>query len=290
VKILYEVFVDVKADDMSGSFVHAAFLGSGVAASDIVEETGKKVHRISVFLTQPAAARRLMGVFKTLGLKRVAVKMRVHRRTDWESRWKENWKPFPLTRKIHVIPLFLKNAKCPKGKTPFYLDTTAAFGTGLHETTRFSAQLIEGLQGKFQAVLDVGTGTGILAAVAIMSGASYVEAFDIDASAVKVAQKNLKANGLRCDILKACDVQRYRVARQFDLVAANLITHDLVAFKQKIMACVQPGKYLIISGISLKNMPLVKREYNASAGLKCLKVIKGKEWSAFLFRKVDHDR
>jgi ribosomal protein L11 methyltransferase len=228
---------------------------------------------------------RLMKVFNVFGLKGIDVKLRVHRRTDWETRWKENWKPFPLTKKIHVIPLFLKNAKCPKRKTPFYLDTTAAFGTGLHETTRFSAQLIEGLQGRFKTALDVGTGTGILAAVALMSGASYVEAFDIDASAVKVAQKNLKANGLRCAVLKACDVQKYHPSRKFDLVVANLITHDLVAFKQKIISCVQSGGHLIISGISLKNMPLVKREYNFSAGLKCLKVVKGKEWSAFLFKK-----
>jgi ribosomal protein L11 methyltransferase len=250
-----------------------------------VEESGKERHKISVFFAQRAGALRLMRAFNALGLKGVPAKMCVHHRTDWETRWKENWKPFPLTRNIHVIPLFLKNAKCPKGKTPFYLDTTAAFGTGLHETTRFSAQLIEGLEGQFRTALDVGTGTGILAAVALMSGAVYVEAFDIDASAVGVARKNLKANKLRCHVLKACDVQKYHVARKFDLVAANLITHDLVAFKQKIISCVQPGGHLIISGISLKNMPLVKKEYNFSVGLKCLKVIKGKEWSAFLFQR-----
>jgi ribosomal protein L11 methyltransferase len=284
-KILYEVVWEVKRDGPLGDLVRAAVLGAGVLLSDVVEESGKERHKISVFFAQKALALRLMKAFNVFGLKGVDAHLRVHHRTDWETRWKKDWKPFPLTKNIHVIPLFLKNAKCPKGKAPFYLDTTAAFGTGLHETTRFSAQLIEGLKGRFKTALDVGTGTGILAAVALMSGASYVEAFDIDASAVDVARNNLKANKLRCAVLKACDVQKYNVARQFDLVAANLITHDLVAFKQKIIACVKPGGHLIISGISLKNMSLVKREYDPSVGLKCLKVTKGKEWSAFLFKR-----
>ncbi len=284
-KILYEVSFEVQLQGPSADLVRAALWGLGVAFSDIVEETGKDWHKISVFFADPAAARRLIKAFKVFGLKGVRVTMRVHRRTDWEARWKEGWKPFSLTRKIHVIPLFLKDAKCPKGKTPFYLDTTAAFGTGLHETTRFSARLIEGLQGRFKTALDIGTGTGILAAVALMSGATCVEAFDIDASAVGVARKNLRANGLRCAVLKACDVKKYHPLCKFDLVAANLITHDLVAFKRKIISCVRLGGYLIISGISLKNMPLVKREYAPSVGLTCVKVLRGKEWSAFLFKK-----
>lgn len=284
-KILHEVLFDVKPQGPSGDLVRAALLGSGVVLSDIVEESGKDLRRISVFFGSANDARRLMFMFKASGLKGVKIARRVHRRMDWETRWKEGWKPFSLTRRIHVIPLFLKDAKCPKRKVPFYLDTTAAFGTGLHETTRFSASLIEGLRGRFKTVLDAGTGTGILAAVALICGADHVEAFDIDAGAVKVARKNLKANGLRCAVLKACDVKQYRCARKFDLVAANLITHDLLAFQRKIVSCVRSGGYLIISGISLANMPLVKRAYHAGAELKCLKVLKGKEWSAFLFKK-----
>ena len=283
--IHYEVSFEVKLNGPSADLVRAALLGAGVAFSDLVEESGQSVHRISVFFPKLSSARSLMRVFATFCLRGIKIRMRVHRRTDWETRWKDGWRPFALTRKIHVIPLFLKDAVCPRGKRPFYLDTTAAFGTGLHETTRFSAQLIESLAGDFKTALDVGTGTGILAAVALMSGAMYVEAFDIDADAVSVARKNLKANRLSCDVLQACDVQKYRVKRTFDLVAANLITHDLVAFKRKIVSCVQPGGHLIISGISLKNMPLVKREYGALSGLKYLKVVKGKEWSAFLFQR-----
>ena len=286
--ILHEVLWEVSPQGFSGDLVRAALLGAGVALSDMVEESGKKWRRISVFFPKKVEAVGLMRAFQALGLKGVKMRRRVHRKTDWESLWKKGWKPFSLTGKIHVIPLFLKNAKCPKGKVPFYLDTTAAFGTGLHETTRFSAQLIEGITGRFKTALDVGTGTGILAAVALMSGADHVEAFDIDARAVKVAQKNLKANGLRCRVLKACDVQKYQVLCAFDLVAANLITHDLVVFKHKIISCVKPGGYLIISGISLKNVPLVKTEYNAAVGLKSLKVVKGKEWSAFLFQRTGH--
>ncbi|MBF0331858.1 MAG: 50S ribosomal protein L11 methyltransferase [Candidatus Omnitrophica bacterium] len=285
-KTLYEVILRMSKDPVVGSCVRVALSELGILFSDIVEQEDRKCRRLSVFYPTVKSARQLQKKFLSLRIKGVKVLLRTHDQHDWETRWKKGWKPFALTPRVHVIPCFIENAKCPVGKTPFYLDTTAAFGTGLHETTRFSAQLIEMNQGKFKSFLDVGTGTGILVAVALFSGASYTEAFDIDADAVKVAQDNLKVNHLKCNVLATCDVKHYKVRRSFDLVAANLITHDLVAFRDKIISCVAPGGQLIISGISLKNMALVKKTYNKAVGLKCLKVTQGKEWSAFLFRKV----
>jgi ribosomal protein L11 methyltransferase len=285
-KKLYEVALSMSRDEVVGACVRMALSGLGVNVADIVEQEDRKSRQLSVFFQTLALAKAFRLKALGLRLKGVKVLLRTHDQDDWETRWKKGWKPFALTPRVHVIPCFLENAKCPRGKVPLYLDTTAAFGTGLHETTRFSSQLIEGHRGKFKTFLDIGTGTGILVLVALFSGASYTEAFDIDADAVKVAQDNLKANHLKCNVLKACDVKNYKTERTFDLVAANLITHDLVAFRDKIIACVAPGGRLIISGISLKNMPLVRKTYNRSVGLKGIKVMKGKEWSAFLFQRV----
>lgn len=285
VKIQYEVLMRLTKKDLSGELMRLFLVSRGVAVENIVEEEAGHQRKMSVFFQREALARHLLTALRSMKLKRVSLSLRVHRKSDWETRWKKGWKPFALTSRLYVMPLFLTGVKCPPGKVPLYLDTTAAFGTGLHETTRFSAGLIERLQHQFESFLDIGTGTGILGVVAFRSGARYVAAIDIDVDAVAAARQNLKANGLTCDVLKVSDVARYVPSRAFNLVAANLITHDLLKFRQKIISCVVPGGHLVISGISLKNMPLIKKEYSVSAGVKCLKICKGKEWSAFLFKR-----
>ncbi len=282
----YEVVMRMPKDPVVGACVRAAWGSLGVLSGDIVEQESQKCRQLSIFCRTRSLAKGWRSKFVALSIKGVRIFLRVHDQDDWQTRWKKGWKPFALTSRVHVIPRFIEHAKCPRGKIPLYLDTTAAFGTGLHETTRFSAQLIGIHQGRFKTFLDIGTGTGILVAVALFSGASHTQAFDIDPDAIKVAQQNLKVNHLKCDVFGVCDVQHYKVRQTFDLVAANLVTHDLVAFKDKIISCVEPGGRLIISGISLKNMPLVRKNYNRTVGLKCLKIVKGKEWSAFLFERI----
>ncbi len=282
-RVTHEVAFQVKGQGAVAECVRAALTGLNVPRTDLVEEESHGMLKISIFLPTAAQAAALGRAFKKSGLNGVKVVRYVHRASDWETRWKDSWRPFGLTQRIYLIPRFLDGVKCPRGRVPLYLDTTSAFGTGLHETTRFSAQLIESLRGSFRTALDIGTGTGILAAVALLSGAEHVEAFDIDREAVKAADLNLKGNGLRCAVLKACDVKRFKSRRKFDLVAANLITHDLLQFKARIVSFLAPGAHLILSGISLKNVPLIRKGFGAPTGLKLLKIIRGKEWSAFLF-------
>jgi ribosomal protein L11 methyltransferase len=219
-----------------------------------------------------------------MGLRGVKTKVIRRSVSDWSQLWKKGWKPFALTRRFQVIPLWQESRACPPGKQAIYLDTTNAFGTGLHETTRFSAQMIDRLRGRFSSFLDVGTGSGILAIVAGKLGIRDVIAIDIDPAAVKVASKNLKANHLPAENVLAADIGRFRPRRMFDLVVANLVTWDLVAFRNKILPLVKPGGYLIVSGISLKNMPFF-REHFRTTTLKQLKLKKGREWAAFLFQK-----
>ncbi len=282
-RVTHEVSVQVKVPGIAPELVRVALTGLGVAPADLVEEESRGAHKISIYFPAALHAENLRRAFIKLKLKGVKVGRRGHRARDWATRWKASWRPFGLTRRIFLIPRFLDDVRCPRGRVPLYLDTTSAFGTGLHETTRFSARLIESLRGSFRTALDIGTGTGILAAVALLSGAEHVEAFDIDGEAVKAAALNLKGNGLRCAVLKACDVKSYHSRRKFDLVAANLITHDLLFFKARIISFLNPGGYLILSGISLKSIPLIRKGFSAPSGLKLIKILRGKEWSAFLF-------
>jgi len=253
----------------------------GYSLSSLVEEEGREVRSLSIYEADKASADRIYKIFKGFKAAGVSIFRCVHRESDWSSRWKKCWKPFSLTRRFHVIPLWQEVRVCPARKIPVYLDTTNAFGTGLHETTRFTAQVIESLTGKFSSFLDVGTGSGILAIVALKCGAKKCVGFDIDPSAVRVARQNLRANQLTCQ-LTACDVKDFKPVKLFDLVAANLVSFDLIQFRDRILSFVQPGGYLVISGVSLKNIVRVKKAF-AQAGVYPVRLVQGREWAAIVF-------
>jgi ribosomal protein L11 methyltransferase len=189
-----------------------------------------------------------------------------------------------LTPRVQLIPLWQASRAIPKGKTPLYLETTSAFGTGLHETTRFSAELIESLDGKFESFFDIGTGSGILLILARKMGVARSVGIDMDAGAVRVARENLKANGLSEKGVGVQNIMTHRTTRTFDLVVANLVTQDLLSFSSSIVPCVKPGGHLIVSGISTKNAAMFLRDF-PDASLRRVRVRRGKEWIAALFQK-----
>lgn len=216
---------------------------------------------------------------------KLKAKMRVLFKDDWQDVWKKDFKPFALTPCIMVVPRWeKKNFIRPANKKVIYIDTAMAFGTGLHETTQFMSQLIEARAMPVGSFLDIGTGTGILAMVAKLSGAQKVHAVDIAPDAVKTAHENLKVNGITIDFLRVFDIGDYPATTKFDFVAANLVTDDLLKFQQKIWRCVKSGGLCAVSGISLENLPRFKKNWIVPQA-KILEVKRGKQWSAVLFKK-----
>jgi ribosomal protein L11 methyltransferase len=281
----YQLILQLQNRDVSAAEILRNVLVSlDIDPTRVVLESRKDAQALSVYLDSALEADRLTAKLRRLKLRGVRISVKKRLAVDWAERWKEGWKPFPLTRRFCVIPLWQKSRVCPGGKEPIFLDTTNAFGTGLHETTRFSSQLIDQLAGRFTSFLDVGTGSGILAIVAGKLGVRDITAIDIDPEAVKVARENLKANRLPRVQVLAADIGNFSPQRTFGLVAANLVTWDLVAFRNKILPLVVPGGHLIVSGISLKNLPFF-REHFRTTELQTRKLKKGKEWAAFLFRK-----
>jgi ribosomal protein L11 methyltransferase len=280
--IQYEAGLQISLLPASREIVVALLTASGIDLTHLVEQETRSHRVLSFYFTDRRQARDAVKTFKSLKVRQARVYFKTHHQQDWESRWKKGWKPFPLTRRLHVVPLWQKARKIPAGKMPVYLDTTSAFGTGLHETTRFTAGIIESLAPEVISMLDVGTGTGILMMVALLNGVKKVVGFDIDPDAVKVARQNLKVNGLKAG-LKTGDVRDFKAKEQFDLVAANLVSPDLVEFQRQILSFVRPGGYLVISGISLPNVMKVRRAFLVP-GLSLEKLVRGKEWSAMLFK------
>lgn len=260
----------------------ALLAGAGHDLSGVVQQEYKGRLELSLFFESRLFAFRFFRMMKGWRLRNTRIFIRRHAEKDWSTRWKKSWKPFSLTRRFYVVPLCQPDRRIPKGKEAVYIDTTSAFGTGLHETTRFTAGLMGTLSGQFGSFLDVGTGSGILLVVARKCGAEYTAALDIDPEAIRVARQNLSVNKARCDSLTVCDLKRYPSRKKFDLVAANLVTRDLITCRKKLVALVRQQGFLAVSGVSLGNMSLFEREFIRSP-LKLLKLRKGREWAAYLF-------
>lgn len=284
--IQYQVGLKLKPSGAGREIVWCLLAAAGFDMMSLVEEESRRERLLSFYVQDKKDMRDLKAKLRSIPLKGVVLFDKKHCRDIWSTQWKKGWKPFKLTERFYVVPLWQRRRVCPKGKTAIYLDTTNAFGTGLHETTRFTSRIIDDLRGKFLSFLDVGTGTGLLAAVACKSGATRVVGFDIDAGAIAVARQNLKANGLKT-VLKVCAACDFKAGKGFDLVAANLVSPDLIEDRDKIVSFVRSGGWLVVSGISLANMSRVKKAF-CIPSLTLSRTIKGKEWAAFLF-KVQHE-
>jgi len=192
--------------------------------------------QLTIYVTRKIEARLILETIAGLGLKRVTATVHGMPVQEWRDAWKKDLKPFALTARFDVVPVWNQAQYRPGKRTPIYLDTILSFGTGYHETTRSVAQMIERCRGRFQSFLDVGTGTGLLAIVAGRCGASEIWAVDIDPQCLKTARVNFAKNQLRGVHLRAMDFKTAHLDRRFDFIAANIITDELIALPDALVS------------------------------------------------------
>ncbi len=240
--------------------------------------------RLAVYYPSIKKADALTKKIQKLSIGDIDVNVKCLASSDWQDKWKEDFKPFHLSKRFDIVPIWYKDSYTPKRRMPIYIDTTLAFGTGLHETTRFMGRLIERCYPRVESFLDIGTGTGILSIIALHCGIKTVRAMDISLDCIEAARKNFHNNGYDMIDLKTADIGKFKTNKQYDFVAANLVTHDLIKTGKKIVSLVKPGKYLAVSGISLENLKILKDAFQPFP-LRCLKVEKGKKWTAVLYKK-----
>ena len=265
--------------------VEGILLTLGFPAQEIVSTQEKHQWQIALFREEPRELRRAIRLINQLNIKHVSASLTLLKPDDWASKWKRGWKPAKLTRLLDVVPLWHQDKyKKIKGRGFILMDTLMSFGTGLHETTRIVAQFIEQYRGQIHSFLDIGTGTGVLTLVALKHGARDVLAIDIGELSVEAARKNSKLNKLPFKVLLQ-DIASFKHDKTYDMVVANLITHDLVSFRRQIMRFVKKGGLLIVSGISLDNWPKFEQGF-ITKSLKVLKVKKGKQWAGVLCQRI----
>ena len=170
------------------------------------------------------------------------------RKEDWERFWKRDIKPLPVGQRIIVKPSWDK-AKLPN-KMVINIDPKMAFGTGRHETTRLCMIEMERLVQPDHRILDVGTGSGILAILAAKLGASYVLALDPDPIAADSARENIKKNRVEQIVeVRTGTIDRETPRHNFDLAAANLFKARIFELFDGIQETLKDDGVAVLSGI-----------------------------------------
>ncbi len=199
---------------------------------------------------------------------------------DWLAEWKESFSPFVLKEPYWIVPSW---CDLPNEATvALRMDPGMAFGTGTHETTKMAAALLLG-RAHGRTVLDVGTGTGILAMVASLEGSSRVLAIDHDPEALRVCRENVEKNHLGS--IEICDTPIERIGEKFDLVVANIVENTLRELKSYLVNAVQTNGHLILSGLLVADGEVFLKEFMAGTSLKLVEQQECGEWVSYCLQK-----
>lgn len=195
---------------------------------------------------------------------------------DWEHAWQEHYHVLRIGKRVVIRPSWRDYEPQP-GDLVITLDPGMAFGTGLHPSTQLCVQALEDAVRPGMSVLDMGTGSGILAIAAAHLGAGRVLGVDNDRIAVDAAMENAAANELRNRI----DVKEgslSAVAGQFDLIVVNILAHiilDMLA--QDMAAHLNPGGQIIAAGILDTQADEIVKAFGVQ-GLRLVDRRQDKDW------------
>ncbi|MEW6657819.1 MAG: 50S ribosomal protein L11 methyltransferase [Thermodesulfobacteriota bacterium] len=207
---------------------------------------------------------------------------------DWAEAWKAHFKARKVTSRLVVRPPWEEYASGP-GELVITIYPAMAFGTGRHPSTLLCLRALEEVWGralppdpKPWQVLDVGTGTGILALAAARLGAGVL-AIDVDPEAVAAALENVRLNALEERVwVEATPLSSLR--QQFALILANLTAPDLLELAEALTARLLTGGALIISGFLQEDRPLLENRF-LCLGLQETGFLAEEDWGALILRR-----
>jgi ribosomal protein L11 methyltransferase len=214
---------------------------------------------------------------------------RIVNEEDWANAWKDYFHVTHIGKRLVIRPSWREYT--PKdGEVVIELDPGMAFGTGLHPTTRLCLEQAEHYTRPGMRVLDVGTGSGILALAAAKLGAASVYAIDNSSVAVESANENAAMNGLRDKItveLGTLDEERAkRMANQYELVLVNILAHVVGGMAPQLAQVAAPGGLIVASGIIEARLQDAEPRLLA-AGLQIIDRAMIDDWIALILRKPD---
>ena len=171
---------------------------------------------------------------------------------DWANSWKAYYKPIKIGERLVIVPAWEKYTPA-EGELIVRMDPGMAFGTGTHETTRLVIKLLEAYTKEGCRMLDVGTGSGILAICASKLGAGECRAYDIDPMAVRVANENINDSGLSNITCEVSDLLRQvDKSKPYDLICANIVADIIIRMTPDVGELMHKDTVLLASGIIME--------------------------------------
>ena len=207
------------------------------------------------------------------------------REEDWANAWKEHYHVHQIGQRVVVRAPWHEYEPEPD-QVVVVLDPGMAFGTGLHPSSRLCMLGLEEELHPGGRVLDVGTGSGILAIAAAKLGAGRVDAVDIEPVAVRSAKENAERNGVadQLSIAEGSVGDGGPVSGSYDLVLANIIARILIDLVVPLAASVNSGGGLVLSGVVESREPAVRRAFDG-AGLVFERRAQIEDWVSLVYRR-----
>ncbi|WP_203333058.1 50S ribosomal protein L11 methyltransferase [Planococcus beigongshangi] len=205
---------------------------------------------------------------------------------EWATAWKKYYHPVKISQRFTIVPTWETYNPVSSDELIIELDPGMAFGTGTHPTTVMSLQALEKNVIEGQRIIDIGTGSGVLAIGSALLGAKEVHALDLDDIAVKAARMNVELNKVQDTVTVVGGNLVDSIDEPGDVVVANILAEIIISFTDDAFSVVKPGGIYITSGIIAAKKNDVRHALEES-GFVIEEVMMMEDWVTIISKKPE---
>jgi len=252
----------------SGRVILKGYLANGEGADRAVEEVRRRLLSLPDMHDCSPACMQVSGL----------------QDEDWNKKWKSFFQPISITDRLVIKPPW-RDYHARPGEVVVELDPGMAFGTGTHPSTRMCLRVIDEYVPEMvpgARMLDVGTGSGILAITAAKLGLRDIIGTDIDYTAIRCAGKNAEANKVAEQIVFSTD-SLGKVAGSFELVVANILPHILIDLRDALVEHTVQGGRIVLAGILNEKAASVQEAFAQKVDF--VRRLEEEEWCCLIFER-----
>ncbi len=204
---------------------------------------------------------------------------------DWQNGWRKYYHPREVGTRLAIVPSW---QSYETDRVKLLLDPGLAFGTGGHETTSLCLEQLDARVKGGERVLDIGTGSGVLAIAALKLGAASAEGVDIDPVSVRTAGENAALNGVEDKLSVFIGDLSDKASGQYDIIVANIVANAIMSLAPHVPALMAKGAVFIASGIIDTRKDEVAAALAAS-GLEVVDIYEQRGWECMVCVRATHN-